>query len=487
MRRFAGRFACVFVFLSAVLAYRTTGIHIDENHYLAYARQVDPFGDVRGSSKPPLFYEFNALLGWIGRALGAFEPVSVVWIHVLLFSLVFVWAVERWAQPKRFWTLALLLLSSPLLLLNTSQLMMELPLFALLLLLMEADRQDDGRGMFGWSSIGFALKPTLFFAQLALLVGRLSMKSWKRPALLLIGGSLSGLALNKIQLALLRPFGKFHYAGLDELWRGNALQERLSWTRGFFEAWVFYLLLPGVALLVTLSRKRLRERNMRWGVGVFIASLPLTHLMQLTMSIEVIRYTYPVMFVGLVAAYRTAHADLHRGVGVAVIATQLFFSSALVRRDPDRYWGWPWEVTTEIFSSGGMKLQGVPVWKTVTEVRLSSQAPCVWLNTQGSEWRNLSTEFLEGVWPGLQWVTEGQEKELKSPRCERAPIALLLDSGAREDLGRCTESCEAWLQATMNRQAQPQVEFCERRTVNYYSDRPGARIRRACVFNEVRP
>jgi hypothetical protein len=125
-----------FLFLTTILFLRTTGLHIDEWSYLSLSNYSWKEAS-QGSGKSALFYWMNYKLHQeIARSFGPLKPVTIYLFYIAAFATSLVWAIRPFFHDRRK-HLAIVygvLLLSPLVLLNTTQVMMEtaiLPLVSL--------------------------------------------------------------------------------------------------------------------------------------------------------------------------------------------------------------------------------------------------------------------------------------------------------------------------------------------------------------------
>ena len=89
----------------------------------------EPFGDSGSTGKPFLFYGFNYLfIHSLGLAFGPLRPISLHLFFIALFSVSLGWAitpVARIQSSSGWFGRVLILLTSPLVLLNATSFMME--------------------------------------------------------------------------------------------------------------------------------------------------------------------------------------------------------------------------------------------------------------------------------------------------------------------------------------------------------------------------
>src|SRR5262245_53707367 len=236
-----------FLVLLIVLLTRTWGIHVDENQYFQYAIG-HPAGDSFSTGKPPLFYVLNYVVYHALRA-----PVG--WLHPLILPIFYIawtnvalWRLARasaavGAAPG---TVFVLLLLSPLLLFNATQVMMEAALLPALTFTVASLLTMVGGGQGPWmmaelflaASAGALVKETALPA--LILLAAAGAPLLRRRVWPIIAGALCGTLLNRSLLWIIHPRDPVTYGGLPQLM--TAAVDPASWSRipAYLWLWMFF-------------------------------------------------------------------------------------------------------------------------------------------------------------------------------------------------------------------------------------------------------
>ena len=374
-----------FAVLTTVLFVRTTGIHIDENNYLRLAVETWD-GDSWATGKPVLFYWMNNKLNHeVARSLGPFEPVTTYLFYIAVSAVSLAWALTPLfpESHKRTAIAYLVLLVSPLALLNATQLMMETALLPAVSLLFGAVQRDIDRywkwaGVFFLSAVVVALKAT--GAPVIALLGLIVFRRSKATTGLLFTGAVAGYLIDKAVLRwIVVSAGSDDYGGLSQLLNTDAVLGRLRNLREDLWVWLFFVGIAALAaaLVWVFSRQTENKTAMSDASLLTIAFGSLVAMMGLqTISIHGFpRYNYPVLWLGLMCsvAFITRRREI---VLVPLAAVFIFQSSALWGRALDRFSLWPTRTVSEFIESGGTILMGAPIHRLVVAQRFRDPAPC---------------------------------------------------------------------------------------------------------------
>lgn len=407
-----------FVLLLLVILLRTTGIHIDENNYWHLAA-TSATADPRATAKPPLFYALNYLAyNGVGKHMGWLSPVSLLIFYAAVLSTALTLFVSA-ATPRARVPLLALLLTSPFVLYNGTQLMMELPvisclLFSLAFYLRLHDRYTRG-GLAGLAcsmTLAFSFKMTAVFAALGL-----GASTKNRSVRVALGFSVvAGVLLVKLHLWLLHPVASIQFAGWGELREWGTWSKRLGWTASHFWTALFFLGPPLLGLIPVFYRQRslLKERSdqVRQGLYWGALTLPLVFVTQVSSNFDFVRYTYPTLLIGL-SGFSLVLATLGPRIVPWVVGLQLLLGLPLIRSSPDRFWAWPESIVREHFRSGGTRLRDIPLWSLVLRTRLQDPAPCIWTNSTDTEQHGLTTQFFKFAFPQAILLEESDP----APQC----------------------------------------------------------------------
>ena len=377
-----------FAILATILFVRTTGLHIDEWNYLALADQHRT-GDSSSTGKPPLFYWINYKLhNEIAPSLGPLKPITIYLFYMAVFAAALVWGA-RPEFEKRHGYLALVLfvlLVSPLVLLNETQLMMETASLSVVSLLFGAVLRG-GEGYWKWlrllllSALLVALKSTGISA-VALLAGAAWRNSKRIPAAL-AAGALAGLIGNQASLRwIVQAEHADNYGGPSEILNPAAVWERLTHVREDLYVWLFFVGMAALAGILAWSLGRrpapLTEMRRVTDGGLLTCALGSLGLMLLMQAVSIHgfpRYNYPVLWLGLIASVLLV-ARHRAAILLALAALFILQSSSLWGRDLDRFRLWPSRTVLEFVESGGTILMAAPVHRLVVQQLFRDPSPC---------------------------------------------------------------------------------------------------------------
>lgn len=402
------------VVLAAMLL-RNIGMHYDETLYIAWAVR-SPLGDAAETGKPYVFYLFNYL---VYQALPHWPDwLRAIGLHVF-YAVVNVLAVARlaWlaADTRRdFVWQFVMLLSSALFILSSTQVMMEsavLPLLTLALAgLVEMDRAEPvlrPRLLVLVSATAAVLVKETAVPALAILFvafwPRLGRRLWVLPVAMVLG-----LALTRILLSSIHAVDH-RYGGISSLFdfAGVRLRLRLIWD--YLWVWAFYV---GPFQVIAVWAHHFRRDGptptsdavlLRLGALSLLATPGVLLASDLTFA----RYTYPVVWLGLIAfAFLLVRAS-RRLAAIAILLSLVPIANM---------WGpngrqmslWPRFVSTEAHYTAFTVLQGVPTlgWLAFAGDRRVDM--CILLPKARSEGRDPIQRYLEAVTLNPRWFDETQ-------------------------------------------------------------------------------
>jgi hypothetical protein len=373
------------VVIMAILLTRTWGIHVDEILYFGYAIGA-PLGDALIVGNHFLIYLFNyAAYHGVGWLLPGLAPLILPVLYAEL-TVVAIWRLVI-ALPneggRHGWAFALLLLS-PFVVFNATQLMLETALVPLLgavlasaLMVGEKGSSVRGAAVLGLLAALCALTKATAIPALAVLTVALMPVLGSRVWPLLAGG-VAGTVVNKIGLLLLHAPTVSSYGGVWQLIE-SVRDPSLDHLLGFLGVWAFFAALPSVGAAWCWH-----ERRDRLALSLMMAawlSAPAAVIVQLSTDprLPFPRYAYPVIWVGLAAGCLACARSRVRWLAPLVLTLQLPLSSALwpgVFRSMSL---WPPTIVLEAFENGGTILSGAPVHGWVAISGRTRERLCVFL------------------------------------------------------------------------------------------------------------
>ena len=436
-----------FVLLSVALSVSTTGIHIDENNYLTLAvRSWD--GDSASSGKPVLFYWMNNKLhNEIARSFGPFEPVTIYLFYIAVFAASLAWALQPiFGERRGMHALAfLVLLASPLALMNATHVMMEAALLPAVTLLFgavmrDADRHWQRARLFILSALVVALKVT--GASAVVLLAAVVFRRSKSSAAVLLVGSLAGYLGDKAALRwLVQSHHADNYGGLSEILNSQGVWERLSHAKEDLYLWLFFQGLAAIVagLIWAVGRQASKDEKTperTWIADGALLTLAVGSLL-LTLGMQAIsiygfaRYNYPVLWLGLIASI--VLITRHRRAALLPLAGLfLLQSSALWGRDLNRFDLWPSRTVIEFMESGGTILMGAPLHRLAVEQRFRNPEPCYSVEIADEDVRRFYLQYFSFAFPKGR-VADSFQSCVSSFRVWRDPV---------DAVGSCPARCD---------------------------------------------
>ncbi|MEO5970381.1 MAG: hypothetical protein ABIQ95_10685 [Bdellovibrionia bacterium] len=407
-----------FAFLTSWLLFRTTGIHSDEINYLRIAEKY-LFGDSYYQPKSCLFYIVNYIFQHsVGLLFGPLKPWSLYLTHILLISAGLVWSIKPiYVEGKKFefFLAYLLLLVSPLTLLNSTQFMMETPLLLVLSLIFGClfRENDHQRWIRGLSALAVSLKLTALSP--LLLLALIFWKKDRGKSIALIQGMVLGYFITSA-LIFLASFFPPDFVSPPQVFKRQFSDffdfqknlRHIKMTAFYLYAWLFFIgptLILGTLfhLRTTLSHSpKIRtneENNSLCYLTIIIGSWALTFGIQMLSSSFYFRYAYPTLFIGLLAGiYYVGRSGLLALIPLVLFA--LAQSLPLVTYGTERFQYWPTIVNAEFFQARLTIFSGTPTHAALMGLRMHSETPCIELNIlpQG-EFEGWYTRYLQFVLP----------------------------------------------------------------------------------------
>lgn len=363
---------------------RTWGIHVDEILYFGYAIAA-PLGDARIVGNHFLIYLFNyGLYHGLGWLLPTFAPLILPVFYAEVTVLVVWWlAVASPGDTRTRRRVFALLLLSPFVLFNATQLMLETALIALLGALLASalalgDRPLTVRRA---SSIGLLAALCVLTKATAIpALAVLTVAFWPllgRRLWPVIAGGVAGALINKATLLFLDA-PSAAYGGIGQL---LASITHPSWERvlGFVGVWAFFAGLPALGALWCW-----RERQDRLSLSLLALawlSAPAAVVVQLSTdpALPFPRYAYPVIWLGLAAGGLACARSRARWLAPVVLAVQVPLSTGLWPGVFGTITLWPPAVVLEAFQNGGTILSGTPVHGWVAMSGPAREQLCVFL------------------------------------------------------------------------------------------------------------
>jgi hypothetical protein len=306
--------------------------------------------------------------------------------------------VAAGADARRGWAFALLLLS-PFVLFNATQLMLETAVIALLGATLASALTLEQRGFSARRATVLALLAALCaltkstaLPALALLTAALWPLLGRRVWPLLLGGIVGALVNEGVLRLLHAPSAS--YGGVEQLLVSltNPSAERLA---GFAGVWAFFAGLPALGAVWTWG-----ERRDRWSFSLMALawlSAPAALMVQMTtdQALPFPRYAYPVIWVGLAAGAMACARSRARWLAPLVLIVQLPLITALWPGVFNTIALWPSTVVLEAFENGGTILSGTPVHGWVAMSGRQRERLCVLVpnaspgSAQAKPWFNM--------------------------------------------------------------------------------------------------
>lgn len=399
----------------AAMLLRNIGIHYDESLYIAWAVR-SPLGDAAETGKPYVFYLFNFLLyqalpqrpDWL-RAIG---------LHVF-YAVVSVLAVARlaWqaADTRRdFVWQFVILLSSAFFIFSSTQVMMESAVLPLLTLTLAGLFQMDRSGRFlrpqllvlVSATLAVLIKETAVPALAILFVAfwsRLGRRLWVLPCSMVLGLVTTRILLSSIHAV------DHRYGGISSMFDFESVRLRLNLIWDYLWVWAFYV---GPFQVFAVWAHYLRRDGptptsdavlLRLGALSLLATLVVLLASVLTFA----RYTYPVVWLGLIAfAFLLVRAS--RPLAAIALVLSLVLIANMWGPNGRQMSLWPRLVATEAHYTAFTVFQGVPTLGWVAFAGDRRVDMCILLPKARSEGRDPIQRYLDAVTVNPRWFDETQ-------------------------------------------------------------------------------
>lgn len=429
---------------------RVAGVNIDETNYNFYSF-TNGMGDSRGSGKPPFFYQLNVILmntfGWL---LYPWRPLTLYIVYAVFNALAVVGLCRGLnTTHSRKWLALLLITVSPFFLFNTTTLMMETPILGLVAIVFGAlVRMESERSLkfpkiaLGSAVLAMLLKETAYPAILFLLVAY--FPKLRRRMLPLALAVLAAIVFRFVTYKLMRIHLNPVYADAGNLTSANMFGYRFQFWQSYFLAWVFYLGPAAVVAALILSCEALlkKKKEFPWRLLTLAAfSAAGVAVILVSSNALFIRYTYPVVWVGILglSVLLALHCPLKIGWALVLCAV-LPIANMWFPRD-NRFSLWPSAVSNESYNQGSIVMAGTPFFGWYLVRGWLKKPYCVWLPekaSQGAEW---DEKFLRNFNRDLQVFSEGEEAEFAN--CKGAP--LIVRRQYTRELADCgVPACESY-------------------------------------------
>ncbi len=416
-------------FLILFLLERPIGIHVDENNYLNFAQSA-PLGDSLFSGKPYIFYLFNySMYHLLGVWFGNLKPLSLHLIYSCLSLLSLLWMIHQIEKTSRkgagiFYSL---LFFSPLFLLNSTQVMMETPVLILLNIslggLFGLQRAPNS-SKFRWITFTSACLAILFkdSAMVAILMLILTF-GWKnfhprtenptakmnKNCFPLVGALLVALILNALMKKFTNlpnhPFGNFKTLFFPRHWISQTAK-----TYDFLSIWLFYLWPPSLIagsyyLLSNRQNENSENSQTRFFIRLVFLSFLGTLIVQFASGLHFARYTYPVLWLGLIGTSWLA-SQMSRPIAILIAFSYFFPVGNLWVEHLDRMNLWPSFVKEELYHSYFTVFPGVPLHHWIAFSSAEREKPCIFIPKKLTVNREAMITYLEWITHSPQFFDE---------------------------------------------------------------------------------
>jgi hypothetical protein len=465
---------CGIVFALAVLLTRTWGIHVDEIGYFHLAVH-EHLGDTATTGKPYAFYVFNnALYHLFRRAAGWLHPLILPVFYVVV-TVLALWQLATSASlagARRGWTFSLLLLS-PFVLFNATQLMMETALLPLLsvtlaiLLSMIGGRQRPRAAL--WLGMAAAasvvVKETAVPALLILGVAffpAIRFRLWP-----MVAGLLAGTLGNRFLLWAIYAPPPFQYGGVSQFLASFGDPQQWKKILSYLGMWTFF---AGFAWIgAAWSSWERRDSTSRTLLAAASLSAAGAILVQFATNpgLPFPRYAYPVIWVGLASGAIACARSRKIWSGASVLALQFPLITGLWPGTFPTIRYWPALVTDESYASGGTILSGTPVYGWIAASPRALSDLCVYLPTSSAAGVNEAEEWFQDVAAHVGFYDERARREFESCAGEKAFVDRRFVANPCE-----TEPCDP---------SRYWIRSCVRQDIRFYSSQTGAVQSRVCL------
>lgn len=461
------------VFVLAVLVTRTWGLQVDEIAYLHLAIH-EHLGDAPTTGKPLAFYAFNnALYHLLRRSVGWLHPLILPVFYVTL-TVLALWRLAVSAAPvgaRRGWTFALLVLS-PFLLFNATQLMMEtavLPILsvtlATLLSMIGGEAHRRAAIWLGITAAGSVLvKETALPALLILGVAffpAIRSRIWPLAA-----GAVAGIVANRFLLWAIYAPPLFHYGGVSQFLASLEAPEQWRKIPAYLGMWAFFAGFAWIGAVWSSWERRDRTSMTLLALATLSAGGVILVQFATDLSLPFPRYAYPVIWLGLASSAIACARSQRLAIGVAVLGLQLPWITGLWPGTFPTIRYWPALVTDEAYANGGTIMSGAPVYGWIAASPHALSDLCVYLPTSSAAGVDEAEEWFQDVAAHVAFYDEQSYSEF-----ERCPGShAIVDRRFTVSCG--SEACGS---------SRYSIRSCLKQDVRFYSSRSGAVYTRICL------
>lgn len=430
------------VILLAVLLTRTLGIHIDENVYLAQARDA-ALGDGPSSGKIYGFNLFNYLIyHGLGPIFGSLRPLCLHMTYIALGSAALARFVKRLApEAVQAWCFALILLA-PFTLFNETQLMTETPMLILILVILGSlldltkfQSKSSHIVIFLAGMILVVFKDSGVIPLIALAI--VFYPSLKKDIGSTVAGAILGFALNRIMLSLVHAPNYYQNSVSISFFGLAHFMERLKSIGVYAWMWCFYLWPPLMAAAIYSLRNNIDLRD-RLFLRMIAGSMIATLLINFLSAESFVRYCYPIVWLGLIACAALA-SRLKPVVLVLIVLSYAVPAAALWGHSPNRMTLWPEVISSEAYHSGFTILPGTPIHSWVFVSGDKRKNMCIFIPTRSAENAWAVMHYFRTISENPRFFNEASEREFQ--QCD-GPKAVLRRQ-YQQDPAQCWPDCPA--------------------------------------------
>ena len=456
--------------LLAALLTRTLGIHIDENTFLAYARDA-AFGDGPSSGKIYGFYLFNYLVYHVlGPLFGSLRPLCLHMTHIALGTVALARLVKRLVpEADQAWCFALILLA-PFTLFNQTQLMTETPMMILILVILGAlfdltKSQSKSSHIVillaGMTMVVF--KDTGAIPLMALAI--VFYPRLKKHVGSTVAAAILGILLNRIMLGLVHAPNYYLKSVTVSFFGLSHFLERLKSIGAYTWMWCFYLWPPLMAAAMYSGRNSTEPRA-RIFLRMIVGSIVATLLINFLATEDFVRYCYPVVWLGLIAC--AALPSRLKPAALVLILLSYAVPAAALWGHKDPMALWPEVISTEAYSSGFTILPGTPTHGWVFLSGDKRKNMCILVPMRSSENTWALMHYFQIISENPRFFNEASEREFL--QCD-GPKAVLRRQ-YQQDPAQCGPNCP---------DAMFRVSNCTPQDMRGWASRAGTLTNRTCL------
>jgi hypothetical protein len=462
-----------FLLFVVVLLTRTWGIQVDENAYFDIAIR-EPLGDARFTGKPILFYVVNYGVYHLLRTPAGWLHPLVLPVFYIACTVAALWRLSAAATAidasQR--TVFGLLVLAPLALFNATQLMMEAALLPLMTLTMAALlRMVDNtapRPLAGvWLGIAAALsalmKETALPALLVLAAASfplLGRRLWP-----LVAGAVAGMAGNRLLLWVIGAKASV-YGGFGQMAAAFITPESWRLVPPYLGMWLFFVGAAWLGALWSWWHRRDRIATVLVSAGALSAGGAMLMRLATDPRLEIPRYAFPVLWVGLVAGVLGCGRVKTPWVRGSVVAIQLVLATGLWPGTFGTIRAWPTIVTTEGYANGGTILSGAPTYGWIAVSPRALEKLCVYLPARQATGRDQALLWFQNIAKQVGFYDEDHADEFDT--CSGAKVIV----DRRFGVDSCNTPCS---------RVAYRFRSCIAESILYYSPQYGDLRARVCL------